>query len=124
MNKEMTSEAEDDEEILTFDIPDDALERAGLRGGGRSRSRTHLTSRIQAANREARRIAANIAKLPPLARYCGKPQLYQSLVQYTMVKAFCSALAARERLPVVVAHDKAGGLLFDADAGIPTKGPQ
>ena len=28
MNKEMTSEAEGDEEILTFDIPDDALERA------------------------------------------------------------------------------------------------
>ena len=44
---------------------------------------------------EARRIVANIAKPPPLARYSGKPQLYQSLVQYTMVKAFCSALAAR-----------------------------
>jgi hypothetical protein len=28
MNKEMTSEAEGDEEILAFDIPDDALERA------------------------------------------------------------------------------------------------
>jgi hypothetical protein len=28
MNKEMTSEAEGDEEILIFDIPDDALERA------------------------------------------------------------------------------------------------
>jgi hypothetical protein len=28
MNKEMTSEAEGDEEILTFDIPDEALERA------------------------------------------------------------------------------------------------
>ena len=28
MNKEMTSEAEGDEEILTCDIPDDALERA------------------------------------------------------------------------------------------------
>ena len=28
MNKEMTSEAEGDEEILTFDVPDDALERA------------------------------------------------------------------------------------------------
>ena len=28
MNKEMTIEAEGDEEILTFDIPDDALERA------------------------------------------------------------------------------------------------
>jgi hypothetical protein len=29
MNKEMTSQAEADEEILTFDVPDDALERAG-----------------------------------------------------------------------------------------------
>jgi hypothetical protein len=28
MNKEMTSQAEGDEEILTFDIPDEALERA------------------------------------------------------------------------------------------------
>jgi hypothetical protein len=30
-----------------------------------------------------------------MKRYCGKPQLYQGLVQYTIVKAFCSALAAR-----------------------------
>src|SRR3974390_2429283 len=29
------------------------------------------------------------------ARYCGKPQLYQGLVQYTKVKPFCSAFAAR-----------------------------
>ena len=29
MNTEMTSQAEADEEILTFDIPDAALERAG-----------------------------------------------------------------------------------------------
>ncbi len=29
MNKEMISQAEADEEILTFDVPDDALERAG-----------------------------------------------------------------------------------------------
>jgi hypothetical protein len=29
MNKVMTSQAEADEEILTFDVPDDALERAG-----------------------------------------------------------------------------------------------
>jgi hypothetical protein len=28
MNKETTSQAEADEDILTFDIPDDALERA------------------------------------------------------------------------------------------------
>jgi hypothetical protein len=28
MNKEMTSRAEADEQILTFDIPDEALERA------------------------------------------------------------------------------------------------
>ena len=30
-----------------------------------------------------------------LKNYCGKPQLYQGLVQYAKVKAFCSALAAR-----------------------------
>jgi hypothetical protein len=29
MNKETTSQAEADEDIFTFDIPDDALERAG-----------------------------------------------------------------------------------------------
>ena len=29
MNKEMTSQAEADEEILTFDVSDDTLERAG-----------------------------------------------------------------------------------------------
>jgi hypothetical protein len=29
MNKEMTSQAEADEEILTFNIPDAVLERAG-----------------------------------------------------------------------------------------------
>jgi hypothetical protein len=48
---------------------------------------------------EERRIAANIAKLPKAVapkHYCGKPQLYQSLVQYIIVgKAFCSTLAAR-----------------------------
>jgi hypothetical protein len=29
MNKEMTSQAEADEQILTSDVPDDVLERAG-----------------------------------------------------------------------------------------------
>ena len=45
-----------------------------------------------AKDRGERRQAAGAGALK---RYCGKPQLYQGLVQYTKVKAFCSGLAAR-----------------------------
>src|SRR5262249_34376493 len=71
-------------------------------GMGRASQRTEILNeparRIGGQAAQQRRSATDCQQYRQAAGYCGKPQLYQGVVQYTTVKAFCSALAARSNV--------------------------